>query len=164
MAPAPWAALPTTSMRLSDSTDLSPALLGEGYGAAALRSRLSEPGVLHMSCRKPGREVKGASGSVGAAWGDRAVGLPQHLGGTGGTQLQTVLQHPHGFTQPTSPLLCRSLMCHKGWGQEHGYAPTPGITKATHSYHSSSQAASHKVSSLLPHADGAARLAPCTWG
>lgn len=30
---------------------------------------LSEPGVLHMSCGKPGQGVKGASGSVGTACG-----------------------------------------------------------------------------------------------
>lgn len=99
----------------------------------------------------------------GSLWG-RAAGFPQHLGGTGGTQLLTVLQHPHSFAQPTSPLPRRSLMCRKEQGQEHGYTPTPGITEATHGHHSSSQAASHKVGSLLPHADGTARLAPRTWG
>lgn len=47
-------------------------------------------------------------------------------------------------------------------GRERGHTAPPGVTEATHGHHSSSQAAGHEVSSLLPHADGAAGLAPGT--
>lgn len=87
MAPALWVALPTTSVWLSDSTDLSPALLGKGCGAAALHSRAERAWCAAHELWKawPGGE-RGEWLGGDSLWG-RAVGPLQHLGGTGGTQL-----------------------------------------------------------------------------
>lgn len=87
---------------------------------------LCKPSTLHMSWGKPGWGRKGQE----AQWGQTVVQgswVPPALGGdrrdtvsrAKATWLWKVLQYHHSFAQPTSPPPHRSLMCHKGLGQEH---------------------------------------------